>query len=271
MVDFPQLSRERAASNNPYAWDKLADLLERYAHILTGSILPANKTIAAAGAEATGVLYCMILEAKKGEIDLAFYAAVNASAGSNFGQRMLTWATNLVAPVIKEDEKILWDHIRTSMAHSLEMIASDFKPVGQEVTPELVTAWVNANGGIAKLNMAYISKRRSETAKEKQSVADKAKAWDDLQKLNAAQEAGFDTVEAHAKHLAVEAEAKRIAALQARFGELKARLAKNGTVTDKPADGKLVIVQGGLFYVLSDEDEVALLQCAASVMPPPGK
>ena len=88
-------------------------------------------------------------------------------------------------------------------------------------------------------------------------------------KREAADAAGFGTdVAAYEAAVAKEAEEQRHAELRDKFAEVKARLVVNGTrlPNGKLPEGKLLIVRDGRLYVISDEDEFALLSCAASTL-----
>jgi len=55
--------------------------------------------------------------------------------------------------------------------------------------------------------------------------------------------------------------------LRSKFGTLKDRLVRNGSVvTDVPPENRLLIARGGKLYLISDQDEFLLLSCEAGVL-----
>lgn len=264
MYYFGQLSEEQAKTNSP-VWAEVVEMAARFVQITAVKILPNARITMDAGAEAAAVLFCMIRAAEKDK-DTAHLMRrwINTHPGRNFGARLLRWIEHEAHIQVEPDVQVIWESMRTQMAHAYEMTDLKYKPIGP-FTPEQVTDWIKRHGGLGGLSAQFKDLRR-QTAQEK-AATEAARIAKQVQteKREAAEAAGFGSdVDAWQQAEMERKEAETEATLQGRFGEVKGALVERGTVTTNPPDGRLLIAHDGKLYLLSEQDERQLLRCAAS-------
>lgn len=267
---FRDLFRDRV-SNNPIGWTAIADLLDALARLVRGAVLPNLAATVRAAEEASAILFCVILTAKRNNIELGFQQLINEASGRSFGAKLINWAIGKMDADIADDLKVAWGSLHQQMSSTVEMLIRQLEPNivpnGPPMTVEQVVDWIRRHGGIGKMHMEYMAYRRGEKQNEKVVKELDRQRGARERRLNEARQAGFDNIEAYDAHLLEVDKRQKELDLRAKFDDLKARLVSNGTlVADKPPENRLLISSGGRLYVISDEDEFSLLHCGARVL-----
>jgi hypothetical protein len=125
----------------------------------------------------------------------------------------------------------------------------------------------NPTSAIALADL-WMAIRRTQSIAEKSVAERQRKRGQHLEQLEAAHEAGFDTIEEHAAHEAEVTKQQQEKNLRSKFGELMKRLVENGTPVEGvlPPTDRLFVSANGVLYLLSKEDEFALLSCGAATL-----
>jgi hypothetical protein len=248
-------------SNSPETLISLAGLFENFAQVIKNETVPGLKTVVRAAEQATAILYCATLTAKRSPAEIGFQSIINEARGNGFGARLINWTMRQLDFDIAADLKVAWSGMHQHMANSLEVMFRDLEPVGV-LTVEQTADWIRTRGGLGKLSMAFLNYRREEKDQRERDRLFGIHA----RKLIDAQEAGFETIQEHEDHVIKVREEERVLAIKSKFGQIKKMLVKNGVLTVSPMEGQILISSGGKLYVLSDEDEYTLLSCAASIL-----
>ena len=152
----------------------------------------------------------------------------------------------------------------------LRQLETTLPPTAPPPSPESIVRYIQAHGGIGKLHMEYMNYRRAEQQNDKQRKEAQRRRGAEMERLEAARVAGYETPEEHEAALLAQAERERTALLRSKFEVLKAPLVRNGTLvtelTPAPAGRLLISAADGRQYIISAEDEFSLLSCAAAVI-----
>jgi hypothetical protein len=267
---FGDLLRERVA-NSPVGWTSLAGLLDDFARIIQGRVLPNLTTTVRAAEDASAILFCAVLVTKRENIELGFQSLINEAPGRSFGAKLINWAMSKMDADIADDLKVAWGSLHQQMSSTIEMLIRQLEPNILPHSPPLrmeqVVSWIQIHGGIGKLHMEYMAARRTEKQMEQANKEADRRRGAQARRLQDAQEAGYDGIEAYETALAEREKQQRETSLRSKFEALKKRLVQNGSVAaDKVPENRLLITHGGNLYLISDEDEFSLLSCGAAIL-----
>jgi glycyl-tRNA synthetase beta subunit len=268
---FHDMLKDEILSNNPTSAIALADLLDDFAKLFKGEFLPSLDTTLALAGKATAILFCASQVARDAQIENQFAKEVSEAKGKSFGHKLINWVISKMDPFIAERIRIAWSGIQQYMGGAVEMLIQDLAPAitpGVPMTVPQVEEWIQSRGGITKLHWEWMAIRRTQSIAEKSVAERQRKRGQHLEQLEAAHEAGFDTIEEHAAHEAEVTKQQQEKNLRSKFGELMKRLVENGTPVEGvlPPTDRLFVSANGVLYLLSKEDEFALLSCGAATL-----
>jgi hypothetical protein len=256
-------------TNDPAAWSQINALIARFGLVIKGELVPNLRGTVRAAEEASAILFCAAVMAKQRNIELGFMKMIGEAKGNTFGAQLINWAITQMDGEIADDLKIAWSGQHQHMSSAINMMIDTLEPLGTGLTPEQGVEWIRSHGGLGSLHMQYMSIKQAEARKAKKLKEEKDQARkreETARRLTEAKLSGFDSIEEYDIYLANAEKEKREAELKSKFGLIKRRLVKGGTLVDKPSEGKLVITSSGKFYELSESDEYLLLSCIASVL-----
>lgn len=264
---FRELFKERIA-NSPVAWVGIAEMCDNFAKVLKGDLIVNLTSTVRAAEEASAMLFCAILTAKREHVELQFFQEINKARGGSFGARLINFVVSHSDADLSDDLRTAWAGIHGQMAGTIEMMVRELEPSiahGPTLTPEQAVDWVRRNGGLGQLHWKWMNIRRHEKTVERYLADQDRKRGAYERRLKEAQAAGFDSIETHDSHIAEESKRRRASELTGRFDDVRKDLITRAKRVRVPQDGKLMFAHEGHLFVLSDKDEFDLLSCAASV------
>jgi len=279
---FQDLFRER---NEP-GWATIAALLARAGEMFQVDLLPNLTETVRNAKDTAATLFCAVLAAKReGEtVYTALRQLVDDAEGRSFGARLVNFTLSRIDAEISDDLRTAWAGIKQQMTSTIELLMRQLMPTIPDYSPllqpEQVVVWIDSRGGIGKLHTDFMTIRRVEKQNETARKEADRKAGQLLRQLKEAEAffsdnptlrpegvEGENLIRAHLTAQAALRKEQQEQLLRSKFGTLKARLVRNGSiVADLPPDDRLLIARGGKLYLISDHDEFLLLSCEAGVL-----
>lgn len=263
-------------TNNPLGWAHVAAHLDRFAQIVKGGVIKNLITTIRAAEEAVGCLFAAVITAKRENIEFGFQGLfLNENVkGRSFGAKLINWAMEKASIDIADDLKVAWGSLHQQMSSTMEMLLRQLEPSlpasSPPPEPKSIAEYIREHGGMGKMHMTYMNYRRAEKDTEKAKREADQRRGAEQRKLEAAQDAGYKTVEEYEAAVLAKAEEERQVQLRSKFEVLKARLIRNGTLvtnlTPAPVGRLLITADDGKQYIISEDDEFSLLSCAASLI-----
>lgn len=264
---FRELFKDRI-SNSPVAWVGIADLCDSFAKVLKGDLITNLTSTVRAAEEASALLFCAILTAKREHVELQFFQEVNKARGSSFGARLINFIISHSDADVADDLRTAWAGIHSQMAGTIEIMIRELEPNvahGPTLTPEQALDWIRRQGGLGALHWRWMNFRKTEKAAERfKADQDRMRGALD-RRMKEANKAGFNSIDKYDVYLAEEARKRRTEDLISKFSDVRKDLIKRAKQTKNAPNGKLLIMHEGSLFILNEKDEFDLLSCAASV------